>query len=77
GQLSEKKVHLELTSAARSHLASEGHDPSFGARPLSRLIMREIGDKISDEILFGHLVKGGNVRIGIKNKQLTFSYTES
>ena len=39
----------------------KGHDPRYGARPLTRLIQTEIKDILSDEILFGRLVKGGKV----------------
>jgi ATP-dependent Clp protease ATP-binding subunit ClpA len=75
-QLSEKKVTVSLTSAARTWLAKKGYDPDYGARPLRRLIMQEVGDVLSDEILFGKLAKGGEARIGIKDKKLTFAFTE-
>jgi ATP-dependent Clp protease ATP-binding subunit ClpA len=62
-QLSEKRVHLELSAAARSWLAQQGYDATFGARPLARLIQTEIKDVLADEILFGRLRDGGRVRI--------------
>jgi ATP-dependent Clp protease ATP-binding subunit ClpA len=74
GQLSEKKVRITLSASARSWLAREGYEPAFGARPLRRLIMREIGDVLTDEILFGSLSKGGEVKIGRKNNKTTFTY---
>ena len=74
GQLSEKKVRINLTPPAREWLAKKGYDPDFGARPLRRLIMSEIGDRLSEEILFGQLVRGGLVKVGIKNNALTFTY---
>ena len=74
-QLAEKKVRIELKTQARSWLADKGYDPNYGARPLRRLIMQEIGDVLSDEILFGKLSKGGTVSIGVKNKKLLFNYT--
>ena len=73
-QLNEKKVHITLSAAARSWLAQEGYVPAFGARPLRRLIMKEIGDILTEEILFGNLSKGGRVKIGRRNDQMTFSY---
>jgi ATP-dependent Clp protease ATP-binding subunit ClpA len=73
-QLAEKKVSLKLTAAARSWLAKKGYDPAYGARPLRRLILKEIGDVLTDEILFGELVSGGRVTVGVRNKKLTFSY---
>ena len=73
-QLAGKKVEISLSPAARSWLAKEGYDPAFGARPLRRLIMKEIGDVLTEEILFGSLVKGGKVKIGRKNDKTIFTY---
>ncbi|MBU0484604.1 MAG: ATP-dependent Clp protease ATP-binding subunit ClpA [Proteobacteria bacterium] len=73
-QLTAKKVSIKLTGAARTFLAIKGHDPDYGARPLRRLIMQEIGDVLAEEILFGKLVKGGEVMVGTKDKKLTFTY---
>jgi ATP-dependent Clp protease ATP-binding subunit ClpA len=71
-----RKVRLELTPRARKWLAEKGYDPAYGARPLSRLIEREIGDVVTDEILFGKLSKGGAVTIGFSKKSgLTFTYS--
>jgi ATP-dependent Clp protease ATP-binding subunit ClpA len=74
GQLSNKKVTISLSSEARTWLAKNGHDPRYGARPLSRLIQTEIKDVLSDEILFGRLEKGGSVLIEVENSKLTFNY---
>ncbi len=76
GQLLEKKVRIKLTDAARNWLATEGYDPDFGARPLRRLIMKEIGDVLSEEILFGHLSSGGTAQIDIDGDKLSFSYSK-
>ena len=76
GQLLEKKVKIELTDAARNWLATEGYDPDFGARPLRRLIMKEIGDVLSEEILFGHLSGGGIARVDIDDDKMSFSYSK-
>ncbi|MGI9536273.1 MAG: ATP-dependent Clp protease ATP-binding subunit ClpA, partial [Desulfocapsaceae bacterium] len=76
GQLLEKKVKIRLTDAARQWLATEGYDPDFGARPLRRLIMKEIGDVLSEEILFGHLNSGGIAQIDIIDNKLSFSYSK-
>ncbi|MBW2642035.1 MAG: ATP-dependent Clp protease ATP-binding subunit ClpA, partial [Deltaproteobacteria bacterium] len=56
-QLAIKKVSIDLSSGARTWLAKNGHDPRYGARPLTRLIQTEIKDVLSDEILFGRLEK--------------------
>jgi ATP-dependent Clp protease ATP-binding subunit ClpA len=74
GQLVAKKVSINLSPEARTWLAQKGHDPRYGARPLSRLIQTEIKDVLSDEILFGKLNKGGNVLIDVENEKLTFNY---
>ncbi len=73
-QLAEKKVFISLTAKARAHLADRGYDPDYGARPLRRLILQEIGDVLTEEILFGRLSKGGTVLIDAKGKDLRFSY---
>lgn len=73
-QLADKRVRLTLSPSARSWLAKEGYEPAFGARPLRRLIMKEIGDVLADAILFGNLTKGGTVTISRENQVTTFSY---
>ena len=72
--LKEKDVKIAYSKKARSFLAEKGYDPKFGARPLQRLIQTEIKDKLSDQILFGKLSKGGTVSLGCRNKKLTFNY---
>ena len=75
-QLADRKVAISLTAGARSWLAKEGYEPAFGARPLRRVILKEIGDVLTDEILFGALVGGGDVTVGVRNKKLTFTYKQ-
>ena len=75
-RLEEKGVALRVTKGARRYLARHGHDPLFGARPLSRLIESEISDVVAQEILFGRLEKGGRVTVATKGKQLAFTYGE-
>jgi ATP-dependent Clp protease ATP-binding subunit ClpA len=73
-QLSEKKVSINLSARARTFLAKKGYDPNYGARPLRRLILKEIGDVLTEEILFGKLSKGGKALVDAKGKNLIFSY---
>jgi ATP-dependent Clp protease ATP-binding subunit ClpA len=73
-QLASKKVSLSLSPKARTWIAKKGHDPRYGARPLSRLIQTDIKDRLSDDILFGCLEKGGKVSVGIKGDNLNFTY---
>ena len=74
-QLNEKRVFIQLTPAARSYLAEKGYDPTFGARPMARLIQIEIKRVLADEILFGRLRDGGKVEIDAADGALTFAYT--
>ncbi len=73
-QLNEKKVFLQLTPAARRYLAEKGYDPTFGARPMARLIQTEIKRVLADEILFGRLREGGKVEIDVRDGALVFDY---
>ena len=73
-QLAEKKVAITLDDDARTWLADKGFDPLFGARPLARVIQTELKDKIADEILFGELAKGGEVRVGLGDDALAFDF---
>jgi len=75
-QLSEKKVFLQLSPKARRWLAERGYDPTFGARPMARLIQTEIKRVLADEILFGRLQNGGRAEIDESEGQLTFDYQE-
>jgi len=72
--LVDKGVKLRLTPAARRHLACEGYDPLFGARPLGRLVQSAIGDVIAEQLLFGELRDGGEVRVGCRGGRLSFVY---
>ncbi|HVS65251.1 MAG TPA: ATP-dependent Clp protease ATP-binding subunit ClpA [Thermoanaerobaculia bacterium] len=63
-QLAPKKIELELTNAARERLAAHGYEPDFGARPMRRLVEREIKRPLADDILFGELKRGGRVVVG-------------
>jgi len=74
-QLSSKKVTLDLTHAARQWLSDNGYNHRFGARPMRRLIDREIRRRLSDEILFGDLTSGGTVTIDADSDGLTFTLT--
>jgi ATP-dependent Clp protease ATP-binding subunit ClpA len=62
-QLRERRITIELAESARQLLAEKGYDPDFGARPLARVIQREIKDPLTEEVLFGRLEKGGRVRV--------------
>jgi ATP-dependent Clp protease ATP-binding subunit ClpA len=76
GQLAERHVAITLLPDARAWLAAMGYDPVYGARPLGRVLQKEVRDPLTDEILFGRLEHGGTVTIGAADDRLTFSYDE-
>jgi ATP-dependent Clp protease ATP-binding subunit ClpA len=73
-QLAERHVAIALTPEARVWLATKGYDPVFGARPLARVIQRDVRDPLTDELLFGRLEHGGTVTIRVEDDKLSFSY---
>jgi len=64
-QLQEKKVRVALEPAAKTWLSKKGYDPDYGARPLGRVIQTQIKDRLADELLFGELQKGGEVKVDV------------
>lgn len=75
-QLADRDVRIKVTPAARRDLARRGYDPLFGARPLGRLIQGELNDPLAENILFGELRNGGDVRVGCKSGKLTFRFVQ-
>jgi ATP-dependent Clp protease ATP-binding subunit ClpA len=75
-QLADRQVAITLTPEARVWLAATGYDPVYGARPLARVIQKEVRDVLTDQILFGALEHGGTVTIGLGDDKLTFAYEE-
>jgi ATP-dependent Clp protease ATP-binding subunit ClpA len=64
-QLEQKGVSLTLDDAARRWVATKGYDPKMGARPMARVIQEFIKRPLAEELLFGRLVGGGNVRVTV------------
>jgi ATP-dependent Clp protease ATP-binding subunit ClpA len=75
-QLAERRVAITLTPEARTWLATKGYDPVFGARPLARVVQKEVRDPLTDEILFGKLEQGGTATIGARDGVLTFEFEQ-
>ena len=71
-RLSEKNLTIELDEEARDLLAEKGYDPTYGARPLRRLIQRMILDPLAIEILEGRIQEGSIVTVGVDKDKLTF-----
>ncbi|WP_323959333.1 ATP-dependent chaperone ClpB [Arthrobacter sp. JZ12] len=63
GRLQERRLTLDVTDAAREWLALTGFDPAYGARPLRRLVQREIGDRLARGLLAGDISDGDKVRV--------------
>ncbi|HKN81086.1 MAG TPA: ATP-dependent chaperone ClpB [Actinomycetota bacterium] len=71
-RLAERSLGLELTDAARELIAARGYDPAFGARPLKRLIQREIQDPLAVKLLSGEIGEGDTVLVEADGESLTF-----
>jgi ATP-dependent Clp protease ATP-binding subunit ClpA len=76
-QLADRNVTIELSSAAKEWLAERGYDRLYGARPLGRVIQEHIKKPLAEELLFGKLVKGGAVKVTLKDSKLDFEITEA
>ncbi|MFE5337556.1 ATP-dependent chaperone ClpB [Isoptericola sp. NPDC056573] len=64
-RLADRRITVDVTPAAREWLALEGFDPAYGARPLRRLVQREIGDRLAKELLSGAVSDGGTVVVDL------------
>jgi len=71
-RVAERGVTITLSDAARSHLAQIGYDPSFGARPLKRLIAKQLADGIALELLKGSYQPGDIIEVDASNGELEF-----
>ena len=74
-RLAERDISLQITDAAKSYLAQQGYDPAYGARPLKRLIQREIQDKIALALLKGEFRDGDTIRVDARDLELVFEKT--
>src|SRR5471032_1088417 len=73
-QLADRHVTVEVSEDAADWLAKNGFDELYGARPLARVIQEHIKKPLADEILFGKLVRGGHVRVELKDGKLAFDF---
>jgi ATP-dependent Clp protease ATP-binding subunit ClpA len=71
--LADRQVTLSLDAEARLWLAENGCDPKMGARPMARLIQEKIKKPLANDLLFGKLAHGGNVRVYLENNELRFA----
>jgi ATP-dependent Clp protease ATP-binding subunit ClpC len=74
-RLKAKDMGIELTQAAKDLLAARGYDPLLGARPLRRVIQREIEDGLSERILFGELKSGEIIVVDVEGEEADAKFT--
>ena len=72
-RLEERKIHVQLTDAAKELLVEEGYDPMYGARPLKRAIQRSVLDPLAMRVLEGEFGEGDTVVVGAAKGTITFS----
>jgi ATP-dependent Clp protease ATP-binding subunit ClpB len=71
--LAERKLKLELDDGARTWLANRGYDPTYGARPLKRVIQKSVQDPLAEQILAGRIRDGDTVRISVRGGNLAIN----
>src|SRR5213596_3647022 len=74
-QLADRNVHIELDDEAREWITNRGYDKLYGARPMGRLVQEKIKQPLAEELLFGKLVNGGEVKVRIKDNAPSFEIT--
>jgi ATP-dependent Clp protease ATP-binding subunit ClpB len=75
--LEEKELHLVITEAARNQIAASGYDPTYGARPLKRVIQQKLQNPLASEILKGEFGPGSTVKIDFHGEDFEFSLDEA
>jgi ATP-dependent Clp protease ATP-binding subunit ClpB len=76
-RLEDRKIHVELSDAAREFLVSEGYDPMYGARPLKRVIQRRVLDPLALRVLEGDFKEGDRITVDVGENGLIFERTGS
>jgi len=75
-RLAQRKITLTLTPAAKQLLASEGYDPTYGARPLKRVIQRRLQDPLALALLEGKFHDGDHIEVDVDRGQLVMKKAE-
>ncbi|MGY9049136.1 MAG: ATP-dependent Clp protease ATP-binding subunit ClpA [Rhodobacterales bacterium] len=73
-QLMDRNVTIELTEGAAAWIADKGYDDKMGARPLGRVIQEYIKKPLAEELLFGKLMKGGLVKVVVRDGTLALDF---
>ena len=71
-RLEDRKIHVELSEAAKEFLVHEGYDPAYGARPLKRAIQRQLLDPLAMRVLQGEFGEGARITVDVGDNGLTF-----
>jgi ATP-dependent Clp protease ATP-binding subunit ClpB len=72
-RLAERKIDLVVTPAAVERVAMEGFDPVYGARPLKRVIQREIVDRVAKALIEGGVLEGDTVTVDVVSDELALA----
>ncbi|MBA2437913.1 MAG: AAA family ATPase, partial [Acidimicrobiia bacterium] len=72
-RLEQRRLFLEVDGGALAWLARRGYDPDYGARPLKRVIQREIGDRLAMALLEGSYGEGATVRVSVADDELVLT----
>ena len=72
-RLAARRIRLEVTAAARTRLAELGYDPAFGARPLKRVVQREVADRLASALLEGRVTDGSSVVVDVDGGEVTLA----
>jgi ATP-dependent Clp protease ATP-binding subunit ClpB len=75
-RLSDRRLRLELTPAARALIAREGYDPVYGARPLRRFIQREVETRIARGLLSGDIRDGATITLDADGEELIITWRD-
>ncbi|HEY2724609.1 MAG TPA: AAA family ATPase, partial [Pseudonocardiaceae bacterium] len=75
-RLADRRITLEVSEAARRHIAVTGYDPVYGARPLHRFIAREVETRIARALLTDTVPEGATIRVDLKDGELVVTATE-
>ncbi len=71
--MGERKINLELNNEVLNWILIKGYDPIYGARPIKRVIEKELGTKIAKFILEGNAKEGNTIKVKIKDSDLVLS----
>ena len=75
-RLADRRIALELTEAARTHIAEQGYDPVYGARPLKRYLQHALETRIGRALIGGDIGEGATILVGMENGELTVTHSQ-